>query len=461
MPAPAAHPLMPPSRVAVVGGGVGGLAAALRLQAAGASVTLHEASAGLGGAIRTERPGPWLIEQGASVLADLPAEVEAMLESAGLLADSILIQPVGSRRYLVHRGRPVVVPSSPKEMLASPLLSLAGRVRMLKEPFIPRGASPEEESVAAFARRRFGDEVAARFFEPLVSGTSGADPEQVLVRFAMPLLAAQEQRAGSILKARLRAARQRGASGQRVAPPPRSWDGGLRTLVDRMANALNGTQHLGSPVVGVEPRVDGVELTDATGRTTRYDAAVLALPAVALGAIRFPAGVQQRVTPIASMPHASPITVALGYRRGQVAHPLDGYGLLAPASERRRVLSVQFTSSLFPGRAPADHVLLTATLGGARQPAQLALRDDELVAIAVAEVGGLLGVAGEPAFAIVQRWPAALPLAVSGHQARLDAASQVEAEERRLALTGAWRTGASLGEVMLGGLRAADRVLGR
>jgi oxygen-dependent protoporphyrinogen oxidase len=159
------------------------------------------------------------------------------------------------------------------------------------------------------------------------------------------------------------------------------------------------------------------------------------------------------------MPHASPVTVSLGYRREQVRHLLDGFGVLVPAAERRRALSLQFTSSLFPDRAPAGHVLLTATLGGARQPAHLTLPDDALVRIAADEAAGLLGISGEPLHASVQRWPAALPLPVSGHAARLAAAQRAEELAPRLALTGAWRAGSSLGEVMEGGVAAAERVL--
>lgn len=445
-------------RVAVVGAGAGGLAAALRLQQAGAEVHLFESAPGPGGMIRTDRAGEWTVERGASILADLPPEVATLLEPTGWREDGITLPPLGGRRYLVHKGKPLAVPVSTGEMLASPLLSLAGRVRMLKEPFVPRGEVREEESVASFVRRRFGDEVAARFFEPLVSGTSGADPEQVLVRYTMPTLAAQEERSGSILKARLRAARRSRGSAGTAEPLPQSWPGGLGTFVERLHRALTATSHFDTAVTSIDIVADRVVLTDARGGSASFEAAILALPAVALGALRFTPAVPD-LAAVASMPHASPVIVALGYRRDQVTHPLDGFGLLVPASERRPVLSVQFTSSLFPERTPPGHVLLTVTLGGARQPGHLALSDEELVAMASREATDLLGITGAPVLRTVQRWPAGIPLAVSGHRARLDAALRVEQSAPRLALTGAWRTGTSLGEVMLGGLRAAERVV--
>jgi oxygen-dependent protoporphyrinogen oxidase len=369
------------------------------------------------------------------------------------------IAATGTRRFLLHQGVPVPVPSSPAEMLRSPLLSLAGRMRMVKEPFVPRREAVDDESVAAFVRRRFGDEVASRFFEPLISATSGADPEQVLVRYAMPKLVAQEQRAGSILKAQLRAARDARRNATAPPTPPHSWPGGLGTMVARLAGTLAAALHLDTAVAAVTPHLDGVELVELSGHQHRFDAVVLALPAVALGALRFPASLQDQLAPLASMPHASPVTVSLGYRRDQVRHPLDGFGVLVPATERRRVLGLQFTSSLFPDRAPTGHVLLTVTLGGARQPAHLALADDALVEMAMEESAELLGIEGAPVHASVQRWPAALPLAVAGHGARLGAARVAEEMAPRLAFTGAWRAGSSLGEVMEGGVAAAERLL--
>lgn len=437
-----------------------GLMAALRLREAGHAVTVFESAPVAGGMVRTIREGDWIVEAGATTFADPTPDVQRLLDTHRLLDGAIQPAAVARRRYLVHEGRTVVVPSSPAEMLASPLLSLAGRMRLLKEPFVPRGQATDHESVAGFARRRFGDEVASRFFDPLVTGTTGADPEQVLVRYTFPALAAHERRSGSVLKGRLRAARDAQRNGATPVAGPRSFPDGLDRLPQRIATLLGASLRSGVRITDVTPLDGGVELVDASGATHRCIGVVLAVPAPALGALRLGVEASSLLTAVASMPHASPVVVALGYRRGDVAHPLDGHGVLAPSSERRQALSVQFTSTQFPGRSPDGRVLISVTLGGARQPAHVTMSDAALTTMAHQEVGELLGATAAPVFAAVHRWPAGLPLAVAGHADRLAAADRAELAMPRCVYAGAWRDGASLCEVMEGGIAAANRLLG-
>jgi oxygen-dependent protoporphyrinogen oxidase len=205
---------------------------------------------------------------------------------------------------------------------------------------------------------------------------------------------------------------------------------------------------------------DVVQVGLASGEVLVADAAVVTVPATALAAIRWTLDGAEALAAMGAMPHASLATVSLGFPRDAVAHPLDGHGLLAASGERRRFLTVLFTSTLFPQRAPADHVLLTATFGGVRHPTDAVLDDEALVALALEELGPLLGVAGAPSLRVVRRWPAALPLAMAGHRERCAAVDAVEASSPRVAFSGAWRDGLALSDVMRGGIAAVDRLLG-
>lgn len=446
----------PRPRVAVVGAGMAGLLAAHRLRQAGCSVQLFEAGDRAGGTVRTVRRDGWTIDTGAVTLAEPTGEVAELLAAAGATAALVAPAVGAARRYLVHRGEAVAVPTSTAEMLATPLLSVPGRLRMLKEPFVARGGDPEE-TVAVFARRRFGEEAAGRFIDPLISGTSGGDPERLLAAFAFPKLVEFERRSGSILKGRLRATREARRTGRRVPTGAWSASGGLGTLVDRLAAPFGAGLRLGSRVVAVHPAAQGVALEIDGGGREAADAVVMAVPAPALGMITWHGGGPD-LSPVATMPHASLATVSLGFRRDQVAHPLDGHGLLAPSAEGRRILTVLFVSSLFPDRAPPGHVLVTAAVGGVRHPDDVARPAADLVALVRDECRSLLGVGDDPAVAEVTRWPAAMPLAVAGHAGRLAAADAVEAAHPRLAFCGSWRDGLAVGDVMLGGIAAAERV---
>ncbi len=437
-----------------------GLAAAHRLKALGCRVVVFEATDRPGGQVRTLVRDGWVLDLGATTVADPPEAVRSLLTAAG--TDALVSRPpAGSdRRYLIHEGRLMAVPTTTAEMIASPLLSVSGRLRMVREPFIGRGAVVEE-SAAAFARRRFGEEASTRFFEPLVASTSGGDPELLLAEFAFPKLVEFERRAGSILKGRMRAAREARRTGAPRAEGGWSCHGGLGALADRLATSLGERWRPGEAVTAIAVEPDAVTVVLDGGASQRVQAIVVALPAAMVGALIQGAVDGARLSAVAAMPHASQVVAALGYRREDVAHPLDGHGVLAGPSEGRRILGVQFTSTLFPDRAPAGHVLLTVTIGGTRHPGDVGLDDAAILEVVQAELGALLGVRGEPVVGAIGRWPAALPLAMAGHRTRLEAAATVEMANGALAFAGAWHDGLALGGVMQGGIAAAERVVGR
>lgn len=445
-------------RVAVIGGGAAGMLAALHAAERGAAVTLHEAAPALGGAIRSVREGPWLAEAGPNTVMEPDPQVRGLLDRAGLADRVIRPATVAARRYIVHRGVPTPVPGSASELVATPLLSVGGRLRLLKEPFVPKGAADADESVDAFARRRFGDEVADRFFDPLLAGTSGADPRQVLVRHAFPTLLEFEQLGGSVLKGARRAASAARAAGRQGGASPGLWScaDGLAEVPRAIATHLGARVHVGA-AASVAPAGNGWAVS-WDGDRREVDAVVVAVPAPALGRT-LPAVAGLEAT--TAMPHASIVALSLGYRRDQVTHPLDGFGLLAPSGEGRGILGVLFPSAIFAGRAPAGHVLLTAFVGGMRRPELLALPAEALEGLVREELATLLGVSGPPVFRAEGRWIDALPQAVAGHRDRLAAAEAVEARHPALAFAGNWRDGLSVGDAMLGGVRAVDRLAAR
>jgi oxygen-dependent protoporphyrinogen oxidase len=150
--------------------------------------------------------------------------------------------------------------------------------------------------------------------------------------------------------------------------------------------------------------------------------------------------------------------LALGFRREQVTHPLDGFGFLTPEVERRRVLGVIFSSTLFPDRAPDGHVLLTAFVGGTRDADFVQSDPQTLTARVLDDLRNLLGTRGEPTFRVVQIWPKAIPQYVLGYGRFKDIADQTERANPGLVLAGTYRDGISLVDAMRSGEQAASRV---
>jgi protoporphyrinogen/coproporphyrinogen III oxidase len=162
-----------------------------------------------------------------------------------------------------------------------------------------------------------------------------------------------------------------------------------------------------------------------------------------LGAVQYPA--------VASL--------ALGFRRRDVAHPLDGFGCLVPSVEGRTTLGVLFSSTLFDGRAPDDHVLLTCFIGGTRMPAMGVASTDEALAAVLPELRDLLGVTGAPVLVQHTRWPQAIPQYNVGHDAVLRTAERLEAALPGVLLDGQFRRGVSVGDCVAAGQTIADRAL--
>lgn len=451
-------------RLAVIGGGAAGMLAALRAIELGAEVTLHDSAAVLGGSLRSFREGGWLAELGANTVMEPDPVVRGLMDRAGLADRVIRPSAAARRRYIVHEGVPVPVPGSASALLASTLLSVPGRLRLLKEPFVAAGPANGEESVDSFARRRFGGEVAERFLDPLLAGSSGADPAKVLVRYVLPKLFEYEQLGGSVLKGARRAASAarstRTASTQGKAPTGLwSCPDGLSEIPAAVGGRLGAGLHLGHGAT-ITRIGNGLEVRWGSERRP-IDAAIVAVPSAGLTQVAgaLPGGGSLAAT--ASIPIASMATISLGFRRDQVEHPLDGFGLLAPSRERRSLLGVLFASSLFPSRAPAGHVLLTALVGGMRQPELLAETSGELERLVREDLAALLGVRGEPRFRAEGRWIGALPQAVAGHSGRIAAADAVERANPMVAFAGSWRDGLSVADAMLGGVRAVDRMAER
>jgi oxygen-dependent protoporphyrinogen oxidase len=152
------------------------------------------------------------------------------------------------------------------------------------------------------------------------------------------------------------------------------------------------------------------------------------------------------------------VSVFLGFRRNQVSHPLDGFGALVPAVERRSILGVIFSSSLFEGRAPQGHVALTALAGGVMQPDVARLPEAELMGRVLGDLGELLGARGEPVFVRRTFWPRAIPQYNLGYDRHLDAIAACERDNPGIFIGGNARDGISLADCLKSGSLLAKRV---
>jgi oxygen-dependent protoporphyrinogen oxidase len=443
--------------VAIVGAGLTGLTAAYRLKQRGARVVVYEASDRIGGSIKSERREGYLAELGPSSLAAPTGLVAALLSDLGLEASRVTAASTAGNRYIVRRGRLARLPMSPAELLTSRLLSNVAKLAIFGEPLVEAGDSPLEESVAAFVRRRFNQEVLDYIVNPFIAGIFAGDPEQLSLRHATPKLHALERTHGSVMKALVQMMKAR----REAEPGPASvisFRAGLQEIPDALGRELSSEVRLGAPVTQLRSGPRGWTVGAAFQTPELFDAVVYAAPSHSLDEIDLDLVAAERLSTLSSILHPPVAVLALGFRREQVAHPLDGFGFLTPEVERRRVLGVIFSSSLFPDRAPAGHVMLTAFVGGTRDPDFVQADSQTLTARVLDDLRTLLGTRSEPTFRTVQVWPKAIPQYVLGYGRFKEIADDVERRNPGLVLAGTYRDGISLGDAIGSGEQAAARI---
>jgi oxygen-dependent protoporphyrinogen oxidase len=429
--------------IVVLGAGISGLTAAHVLARSGREVLLIDRRPAPGGRIHTEYRDGFLVEHGPNSLVSPAPGAEALIDALGLADARIERGEAVRHRYLVRDGRAHALPLDPFGFFASGFFSLRGRLRLLGEPFIRPQAA--DETVAAFITRRFGRELLEYVFDPLVGGLYAGEAEQLSTAALFPHLKRLEREHGSIVRGVL-AARRGGSKG--FDPRCRklfSFSRGMATLPARLMETLTGRVRFGTRVEGIEPLHEGYRLQLRQGdhlSRLRARSVVVALPAYAAARVLAPLSAETG-SALAGIEHPPLAVVALGFRAADIAHPLDGLGVLAPKVERRNVLGLLFSSTLFAGRAPDGHVLLTAYVGGARQPELAQLPREALEALVLEEARDLLGVRGAPVFSSVRWWRHGLPQPGLGHERRVEALRALEAEWPGLFVTGNYISGVS------------------
>jgi oxygen-dependent protoporphyrinogen oxidase len=416
------------SRIFIVGAGISGLSLAYRLQVLGPhlDITILEERDRPGGTVWTERQNGFQFETGPNGFLDNKPTTLDLCRELGLQNGLIAASPeAGKNRYLFLDGRLRPLPASLSSFLTSDLLTVRGKVAFFRERFRRPRRNGQDESIADFARRRAGSE-AELFADALVTGITAGDPALLSLRACFPRLAALEEEYGSVLKGLARSARQRrqearsrGENAPRRGNQMWSLREGLRGLIETLCARLRNPPVLGVPVQALRKQADGTWLVAIDGKDRMsVDAVILTCPAYKQAAILadVDAALADKIETIA---YNRLVVIALGYQKRDVPHSLAGFGYIAPQSTRRDILGVQWCSSIFPGRAPSDTVLVRAMAGGWNRPEIAGWDDSRLLESARADLGQALGIKAAPIFHHIIRWNRAIPQYHLGHLERV------------------------------------------
>ncbi|MFM7318507.1 MAG: protoporphyrinogen oxidase, partial [bacterium] len=335
----------------------------------------------IGGAFWTDHVDGFVCEGGAdSFITNKPWALQ-LCHRLGLADELMGTDETYRRSFVLRKGQlmPVpegfvlMAPSRAWPVLATPILSWKAKLRLMLEPLVPRRREPGDESLASFVRRRLGNEVLERLVQPLVGGIYTANPDELSLQSTMPQFIEMEQRHGSLLRASLFSRSDKKdvdktSSGARYGLFV-TLKSGMGRLLEKLAAELPaGSIRLGTAVSGLsrDQQSGKWQVKLASGEQLTADGVVLAAETHATA--RLVAGVDATLaSDLQAIPYASSAIALVGFDRSQISHPLDGFGLVVPASENRRILAISFTSVKLPGRAPAGKVLLRVFVGGAMQ----------------------------------------------------------------------------------------------
>ncbi len=446
------------TRVVIIGGGAAGLGCALSLldtfRARGGSVlpnslslVLLEAREQVGGRVSSEEHGGYIIETGAATIAENASGFLELANRLGLQNDLVYSDERARERYLWRAGRLRRLPSRPTEILTSDALSLAGRLRLCAEPLMPprstlEAQSDEDESVAAFFRRRIGQNATDELVDAAVNGIYAGDIEQLSMRSALPRLWQMERQHGSLLRALRHSRDAKSQKSMRLC----GFRHGLGQLTQALASAVEqagGEIRLCSPVAALKKQDQGYRVMLADSQI-EADRIILALPPKEASRLLLPIDAQLSAL-YGAIPMAPLLAITLGWPREQVPHPLNGFGFLVPRIERRsdglRLLGALFMTSALPDfeQAPRGQVVIRAMYGGVHDPDIANLDDGELLEQVRRDLRAALGIWTEPRFIHIQRWADAIEQYVQGHAARV-----ANIEMRLAALPGMSAVGAAL-----------------
>lgn len=449
--------------IAIVGGGATGLSAAWHLSRAGHAVKLLEASSRLGGSVRSDSTGGWMIEAGPNSIQESTQALVDLIADLGLSAERLEASSTSKNRFIVLNGKLAALPGSLGQFLSTPTMTGATKWRIVTEFMRSYPRRQGDVSVAQFVRDHFGPQLVERILQPFISGIYAGDPEKLCVRHAFPTLWEAEQAKGSIVRGMAAGSKQRRASGKLRHAKLISFRRGLQALTDALAAGLPaGSVEVGAAVGGLGPgersRWSVQWAREGQDFKGEFDAVVLAVPASSLAELQVGSLGARPLAGLAAVEQPPVTSFFLGYRRDQISHPLDGFGVLVPSVEKRSVLGVLFNSSLFEGRAPAGHVALTVMVGGILQPDIARMPEDALLARIQADLADLLGAQGQPVFSRRTFWPRAIPQYNLGYDVHLGAIADCERAHPGLYVAGNVRDGIALSDCLKSGASVAKRV---
>ena len=438
------------ARVVVVGAGVSGLATATFLHDLPCVVV--EAAEKPGGHVQSDKIGGWVIDRGPNGWLNSEPAMDRLLERLDLADQALLASDRSDVRWIYADGTMQPAPLTPKAMMETKLIPWWAKIRMLVEPFLPRGNPQSEESVAEFIRRRLGQWVVNRLVGPMVAGIYAARPEQLSIRAAFPKLAAMEYKHRSLLMAVLSKAKD-----GTPRPHLQSLPQGAGQLTETMASRLADKLVCNNPVEGLTKTKTGWRVHCKNGD---IDAAAVVLACPAPIQAKLVRGLDSSLAKtLEEINYASVTVVVTAWPAGAFDRSPHGFGVLVAEGEDLGILGTLFSSETFPDQSKEGEFMMRTMVGGSIDPAAAHLPHQALLDRVFAAHERILGHRrAEPTLVRIYRHPQGIPQYGHGHQARVASVQAAQTRFNGLFFVGNHLHGVAVKDCALAGEQTAEAV---
>lgn len=422
-----------PLRITIIGGGIAGLAAAYRLTRPGfcqglePQVILLERVSRAGGSISTYELEDYTLELGPDMFQTEKPEALRLCEELGLTENIVPTNETCRRTFIaadnklhaLPEGFQLMAPTELGPFFNSPLMSFKGKMRMAMDLLVPRKSKNEDESLASFVKRRLGQEALDRIAQPMIGGIYSGDPEKLSLAATMPRFLEMEQKHSSVIRGLMSERKSKDKSSEAGCRYGMfvSLERGLGMMIERLVAALPpDCLHFHCPVVAVEPGKHGkpYDVVVASGTIVPSDAVIVSSPSFVAADMLTPMD-EDLSSMLRRIKYSSCAVMNLIYNRADIPHPLDGFGFVVPAIEKRTIMACSFASVKFPGRCPREKAVLRIFVGGALQPEIYDFTDEQIECLMWEDLHTYLGLNSVPLLSLITRYPRSMPQYNVGH----------------------------------------------
>jgi protoporphyrinogen/coproporphyrinogen III oxidase len=438
------------NKIVVLGAGISGLTAAYLLDKEGFDVTVLEKKNEIGGSIETLFEKGYLFDRGPNSALETTPLIEQIVNDLKLSDQFVYANRKGNKRYILRNDILHPLPMNPKSFIKSRLFSRRGKLRLFAEPFIGRSKDGYYQSIAEFVKRRLGQEFLDYAINPFVAGVYAGNPEDLSVKSAFPKLYALEEKYGGLIKGTIKSIKERKNRPEKSKQDAKmySFNNGMLVFPKAIADHLGGKVHLNSEVYSIEKISSEYKISysnsgNSSSITCNY--IVSTIPAYSASALfgRFDSVLADHLNKI----YYPPVLVLyLAYDIKDIGQPLDGFGFLIPAKEKKSFLGAIWSSVLFPNRAGEDKASFTLFVGGARDPEVVNYDKELLIKKVRNEFESLMRIVGEPVFLSYKLWPKAIPQYNLGYVEHENYFDKFEKENPGILIAGNYREGISVGD---------------